>query len=149
MPCDYSKYPKNWFSEIRPAILERDKNCCKVCKVPNGTFGYRGKDGKFYSWELIEAALDYRGYDYFDYELLHHVKKDGTVTKGTKIVLTIMHLDHDITNNDYSNLAAACQYHHLIYDLQHHKKNSKETIRKKKGLQDIFASQLPPPHKTI
>jgi hypothetical protein len=26
MPIDYKKYPKNWKTEIRPAILERAKN---------------------------------------------------------------------------------------------------------------------------
>lgn len=138
MPIDYKKYPKNWKKEIRPAILARENNCCKICKVPNGTFGYRGIDGKFYSMELIIAALEDRGYDYFDNELKHHLKKDGTVTKGTTIVLTIMHLDHDVTNNDYSNLAAACQYHHLIYDKEHHMKNARATNEKKKGLQKLF-----------
>jgi len=36
MPCDYSKYPDNWFSEIRPRILERAKNRCELCGVDNG-----------------------------------------------------------------------------------------------------------------
>lgn len=138
MPCDYKKYHPEWKTRIRPDILKRDKNCCKVCKVPNGTFGYRDKEGKFYSWEMIEAALNDRGYDYFDDELKHHVKKDGTVGKGTKIVLTVMHLDHDINNNEYSNLAAACQYHHLVYDKDLHQSNARETRNKKKGLQSLF-----------
>lgn len=138
MPIDYSKYPKNWKSEIRPAILEREGNCCIVCKVPNHSIGYRDKEGKFYSWELIENKLENEGYDYFDHELKHCFDKNGNPTKPIKIVLTVMHLDHDITNNDYKNLAAACQYHHLIYDKEHHRKNAKETITKKKKLQTLF-----------
>jgi hypothetical protein len=138
MPCDYSKYPKDWKTRIRPDILKRDNNCCKVCKVPNGTTGWRGKDGKFYSDELVFAALEERGYDYFDNELKHCLDKDGMVIKHTKIVLTIMHLDHDTTNNDYSNLAAACQYHHLIYDKEHHMTNARKTRNDKKGLQELF-----------
>ncbi|MCP4111392.1 MAG: hypothetical protein GY749_38655 [Desulfobacteraceae bacterium] len=41
MPCDYRKYPKNWFSEIRPEILERAGNCCEgipaypLCRARN------------------------------------------------------------------------------------------------------------------
>lgn len=55
-----------------------------------------------------------------------------------KIVLTIAHLDHDITNNDASNLKALCQKCHLNYDKDHHRKNSRATINKKKGLQSLF-----------
>lgn len=138
MPIDYSKYPKNWKSEIRPRILERDNHCCKVCKVPNGSIGYRDLEGKFYSWELIENKLENHGYDYFSHELKHCYDKKGNPTKPIKIVLTIMHLDHDITNNEYTNLAAACQYHHLNYDKEHHRKNAKETNTKKKKLQSLF-----------
>ena len=47
MPIDYLKYPPNWKTEIRPAILDRANNCCEVCGVPNGKFIFRGKvDGK-------------------------------------------------------------------------------------------------------
>lgn len=40
MPCDYSKYPANWKTEIRPRILERSKTDdgiekCEWCGVPN------------------------------------------------------------------------------------------------------------------
>ncbi len=31
MPCNYKNYPPNWFTEIRPRILERAKNCCEQC----------------------------------------------------------------------------------------------------------------------
>jgi len=41
MPIDYSEYPDNWFTEIRPAILKRAENCCEGspkypdCKAKN------------------------------------------------------------------------------------------------------------------
>lgn len=40
MPCDYSKYPKNWKTEIRPRILARSKGDgdyekCEWCGAPN------------------------------------------------------------------------------------------------------------------
>jgi len=74
--------------------------------------------------------LENTGYDIFENELSHY---DGS-EKCRKVVLTIAHLDHDITNNDYANLKALCQFHHLRYDAVHHK----ETRRKNKGLQDLF-----------
>lgn len=35
MPIDYSEYPDNWFTEIRPRILERAKNRCEWCGAEN------------------------------------------------------------------------------------------------------------------
>lgn len=138
MPIDYKKYPFNWKTEIRPTILKRANDCCEECKVHNGDYGYRGIDGVFYAWYTIEDALENNGYDYFFHELKHCYDKKGNPTKPIKIVLTVAHLDHDISNNDYSNLKALCQRCHLSLDKDQHKKNSKETIRNKKGLQSLF-----------
>lgn len=44
MPCDYSKYPKNWKSEIRPAILKRAGNKCEICGAENKSTVYRNGD---------------------------------------------------------------------------------------------------------
>ena len=49
-----------------------------------------------------------------------------------KIVLTIAHLDHDPTNNDYSNLRALCQRCHNRYDAEHRKANRAATCLAKK-----------------
>lgn len=38
---------------------------------------------------------------------------------GSKVVLTVMHLDHNPENNEYGNLLAACQLHHNRYDAKH------------------------------
>jgi len=35
MPIDYSKYPPNWKTEIRPRILERAGNKCEFCGDKN------------------------------------------------------------------------------------------------------------------
>jgi 5-methylcytosine-specific restriction endonuclease McrA len=42
MPIDYKRYPPNWKTEIRPAILERANNRCEFCGVGN----YSIRDGK-------------------------------------------------------------------------------------------------------
>ncbi len=137
MPCDYkNNYPANWKTEIRPAILERDGNCCKFCGVKNYEVGYWGKDKKFWTAEECLNTLEDTGHDVFAKgNELDHIPIEK---KPVKVVLTIMHLDHDITNNDYSNLAAGCQRCHLNHDREFHRTNSKETNRKKKGLQNLF-----------
>lgn len=128
MPCDYKKYPPNWKSEIRPAILERAKHCCEECGVPNYATGARDVNGNWHNSKEICNMNSDIGCGYF-----------GTYgVKDIKIVLTIAHLDHDVTNNDATNLKALCQKCHLNYDKDHHKANAKETIRKKKGLQSLF-----------
>ena len=42
--------------------------------------------------------------------------------KPIRIVLTIAHLDQDITNNDHKNLMALCQRCHIIWDKKHKQK---------------------------
>lgn len=92
MPCDYSKYPSNWHSEIRPRILKRANNCCECCGVKNYT--------------------------------IHPIT-------GSKVILTIAHIDHDITNNDEdTNLRAWCQKCHNGHDAKYRARN-----RKKRALQ--------------
>ena len=40
--------------------------------------------------------------------------------RNVRIVLTVAHLDHDKTNNRFSNLAALCQRCHLGHDRKQH-----------------------------
>jgi hypothetical protein len=128
MPIDYKKYPANWKTEIRPAILLRANNCCEECGVANYATGARDTCGNWHSSKEICNMNSDVGYGYF-----------GTYgVRDIKIVLTIAHLDHDINNNDHSNLKALCQRCHLRLDIGLHRKNAKETIRKKKGLQNLF-----------
>lgn len=128
MPIDYSRYPSNWKTEIRPAILERANHCCEICQVPNYATGARDLEGKWHHSKEICGMNSDVGYGYF-----------GTYgVRDIKIVLTIAHLDHDITNNDYSNLKALCQRCHLAHDKEHHRANVRKTIQNKKGLQSLF-----------
>lgn len=39
---------------------------------------------------------------------------------GSKVILTVAHLDHTPENVDYDNLMAMCQRCHLRYDAHHH-----------------------------
>ena len=131
MPIDYSKYPKNWKTEIRPAVLVRAKNCCEICKVENYSHVARGFFNEIEAYQCADGAVvnasngQLLSSNYFFYI----GEKDPI-----KILLTIAHLDHDVTNNDMSNLKALCQKCHLNHDKEHHAKNRKRTLENKKGL---------------
>lgn len=130
MPINYNTYPKNWKSEIRPSILKRANNCCENCGVKNYDTGFRGNDGNFYNDNFIRQQLEIHGIDMFDVFI-------NEKSKHFKIVLTVAHLDHDVNNNDSTNLKALCQRCHLIYDKEHHAINRRITIKSKRGLVEL------------
>lgn len=55
---------------------------------------------------------------------------------GSKVVLTVAHVDHNKENNRFSNLKAWCQRCHLKHDLKHHINNRKYG-RNHKGKQQL------------
>lgn len=129
MPIDYTQYPKNWFTEIRPTILVRENWACKFCGLSNGKRGYRDQNGIFIECdEFLERWCEKVGKKVF------------------RIVLTIAHLDHNRDNNSLDNLAALCQKCHLNHDKEQHiltrkinasnkrerEKNEKKTFGKKR-----------------
>ena len=64
MPCDYSKYPKDW-KEVRKRILERDGHKCKFCWAKN--YNYHPITG---SWTVLTIAhLNHKIEDMRDYNL--------------------------------------------------------------------------------
>jgi hypothetical protein len=99
MPIDYKEYPENWKDEIRPQILKRDGYKCKMCGVRQRAVGYRDSKGKF-----VEC----------DEFLERWAKTNGK--KVIKIHLQVMHLDHDVSNNEGYNLLSGCQQCHNRYD---------------------------------
>ncbi len=117
MPIDYSKYPPNWKTEIRPAVLKRANNCCEVCGVKNYAIGYRVSSGEF-----IEVTDEQAN------DLLFRIDKNIF-----KIVLTVAHLDHDETNQEIKieRLMAMCQRDHLRYDAQEKVKRRKKSYEQK------------------
>jgi len=123
MPIDYKKYPPNWKTEIRPAILERANHCCEFCGVRNHSIGFRKND----VWHEIEQSF---GGD---------VTAEEARQKGfkiVKIVLTIAHLDNNTGNNDFSNLKALCQRCHNRYDAVFRSENRR--AKKAKGGWSLF-----------
>ena len=135
MPCDYSRYPSNW-KEIRARILERAGNRCEQCKALNHDWIWRGKlgDRPVYQTAVMDTFDALTG----EFITCDPCYVDGDNDKLTRIVLTIAHKDHDIANNDESNLAAWCQRCHLSHDHHLHIANANKTREKKAGLQSLF-----------
>ena len=122
MPIDYKLYPEDWKTRIRPSILERENHCCKFCNVPNGEIVERFVDGNSQPCYRHQCSV----YLADDGSFVRNCTEKQIVSKCVKIVLTIAHLDHDITNNDFNNLAALCQRCHLRYDAKQHAQTRKK-----------------------
>lgn len=60
---------------------------------------------------------------------------------GSRVVLTVGHLDHQPENCERANLRAWCQRCHLTYDANHHARNAKRTRRAAMGIQDLFGAR--------
>ena len=133
MPIDYKKYPKNWKTEIVPKVKERYSNKCAFCGLKNYTVGNRigslfvPTGGNIHHDKAGNGELSYKEAR----ELVNHCNEfadDNLIV----IVLTVAHLDHDITNNDLLNLKPLCKKCHLNYDKVHHATNSRNTRNLKK-----------------
>lgn len=74
--------------------------------------------------------------DFPDCRAVNHAPHPDT---GSRVVLTIAHLDHVPENCDPANLRAWCQRCHLNYDAKHHAINSAATRRAGKAVADLFA----------
>ena len=141
MPCDYSLYDENWFTEIRPSILERDGHKCKVCGVANHSLIFRGVLNGVEVFQNADGAIfTYPKSEYLETNVYAAIEpiSGNPNQKAIKVVLTVAHLDHNIENNDPENLAAQCQKCHLTHDKIQHLENSRETRNKKKGLVSLF-----------
>lgn len=57
---------------------------------------------------------------------------------GGHVVLTIMHMDHDPTHNDPSNLRAGCQRCHNAWDAPFRRQNAAKTCRAKSPQMDLL-----------
>lgn len=58
---------------------------------------------------------------------------------GSRVVLTVAHLDHTPENCEPQNLKAMCQRCHLTYDAEHHKRTAYATRKAAAATVDMFA----------
>lgn len=59
-PENRARYPKNWKSEIRPAILKRANDRCEFCGRKNHSYVLNEKTGKMVMVVLTVAHLDHQ-----------------------------------------------------------------------------------------
>ena len=129
MAIDYSKYPSNWKTEIRPRILKRANDKCERCGVDNYAVIMRNEydksvylvlrdDGIYCTPSGLPIKLSELPDGYYD-------------SRDVQVVLTIAHIhDHNPMACDDDNLQALCQRCHLILDAPLHAKRAAITRRK-------------------
>ncbi len=111
-PENKARYPKDW-KQIRGRILERAKNMCEKCGVPNHE---RIERDTMDGWSMTATGRN----------------------EGVYIVLTIAHLDHRPENNDPANLRAWCQRCHNRYDAPMRAQGIKARRRALQAVGDLF-----------
>jgi hypothetical protein len=129
MPLDYKEYHPKWSLISRLIRFRRAQNKCEWCGVANYTIRRKntdtGKDELPCGNIWLDSVAE-RGCSTYQEakQLADHWNwlEDG-IGKWNVIVLTVAHVDHDKTNNVFSNLAALCQRCHLNHDLTHHINN--------------------------
>lgn len=124
-PENRARYPANW-RQISLRIRERAGGRCE-CEGECGR-------GHFTAAALANMARD--GIPAGDRCAARH-GENHPVT-GSRVVLTVAHLDHEPEHCDDENLKAMCQRCHLAYDQQHHAETAAATRRAKKASGDLF-----------
>ncbi len=113
-PENRKLYPANW-KEIRAQILARADSRCEGDVL---FIDYQSDTGL----SPVGRCPAYNG--------------DAHPFTGSKVVLTIAHLDHDPTNNNPANLRALCQKCHNTYDGPH-RAESRKRRRAQNRAQDL------------
>ena len=137
MPVDYSKYSPDWKLRSRFIRHYRARNKCERCGAPNGQWILRGEWQGGPAWQNDDGQIycaetgRYMGDNYVG-EICTSEK-----TKAIRVVLTVAHLDHNVKNNSFFNLAALCQRCHLRHDAALHAQNAKATRLRKSGQQQL------------
>jgi hypothetical protein len=94
MPCDYSNYPVNWFSDIRKSAIARTNNACQDCSVKN------------YDLRYLHGALFCENESY--QQAKQRQSESGIANMLTIVVLTVVHIDRFPMNNAPENLRVLC-----------------------------------------
>lgn len=121
MPIDRKKYHPKWSLISNLVRFRRAGNRCEECGLLNYSVGYwldrvwhPPQEGQLPAngFASFKEAVAWR--DAYNDEIGELY--DPYTRKVCIVILTVSHLDHDITNNVFSNLKAVCQVCHLSHD---------------------------------
>lgn len=129
-PDQKKRYPRDWNHISRRIRMERARNRCEQCGVPNAALVARGngmymlEDGKTHDEVTGQYVGMTRGSE---------MEEALGEYRWTRVVLTVGHIDHTPENCDDANLRAWCQRCHLAHDKDHHQANARETRMSRKA----------------
>lgn len=96
-------------------------------------------------WQAIRAAIKARSGDCCEgsprWPTCEAVNGAPHPATGSKVVLTVAHLDHDPSITDLERMRHWCQRCHLVYDSAHHQANATITRSTRRGQPDLFRSR--------
>lgn len=106
----------------------------RMKRYPGG--GTHSKEWKTFRAEIIERAGD-RCEGTPQHPDCRAANRQQHPETGSKVVLTIAHMDHDESHADPQRCRALCQRCHLKWDARHHRDNAARTRRAKSAQIDI------------
>lgn len=113
-PENLARYPKNWKTEIVPSIRRRSRGQCECT----------GQCGETHDGNLLGRCEAWNG-------------EEHPIT-GSKVVLTVMHLDHQPEHCEPENLLHGCQKCHNRYDAPMRAAGRKARERAAMQITDLF-----------
>ena len=142
-----ARYPRNWRTEIVPAIRARSGNRCECTGQcgdahdgpPILPIGRRcwASNGAMIRRHIEFPSVWIAGPE------PHPLVPMSQFAPPIRVVLTVAHLDHVPEHCDPSNLLHLCQRCHLLLDKQEHARNAAETRRRRRAAGDLFAGPYP------
>ncbi len=134
-------YGPEWQTHTRPRILDRAGHRCEHCSKPNRI------DVETRSWSIPAWGMPTEGKKRESHQVHLMIWRQAGLAPGDswivrngepfgagqvpgggnprviRVVLTVAHLNHIAGDDRDENLAALCQWCHLIYDLEHHEES--------------------------
>lgn len=124
---------------IRAFIRARAGDCCEQCGIRNLTYGCR-IDGKFTDLGLDkeDAQIEYD----FAIGICRMMSNDNAdlsvLPKMIRIVCTVAHLDHSLTDHSAANLRFWCQQCHNRHDAKSRQVNASITRKHRSGQLELI-----------
>lgn len=148
-PENKDRYPRDWKTAVVPRIRARSGDRCEctgqcgvthprgwwnagrdanICGIANGDISYMTPDGRWHACGVHEAGDEM--------EMI-----DGKIYRAAKIVLTVMHLNHQPEDCSDENLLHACQGCHNRYDAPVRAAGIKARRRALNAASDLFCEE--------